>query len=117
MLTAMKKLILTSILISLFAISLSAQDFYLDENGVTVRCENAEFGDTGEVNDETYTKRTAADITPENAETTCTSGITDMIQLFYDKSDFNQDISSWDVSSVTDMGGMFDGASSFNHRL
>ena len=33
-------------------------DFYLNENGITVMCANAEFGDTGELNGITYTKRT-----------------------------------------------------------
>ncbi|MDA9907999.1 BspA family leucine-rich repeat surface protein, partial [Flavobacteriaceae bacterium] len=31
--------------------------------------------------------------------------------------EFNQDISSWDVSNVTDMNGMFEDASSFNQDI
>ena len=34
--------------------------------------------------------------------------------MFMDATSFNIDISSWDVSSVTDMQGMFNSASSFN---
>jgi len=35
------------------------------------------------------------------------SSVTDMGGMFYDATLFNQDISGWDVSNVTDMGGMF----------
>jgi uncharacterized protein (TIGR02145 family) len=37
--------------------------------------------------------------------------------MFYDDTYFNQDISSWDVSSVTDMSHMFNYANSFNSDL
>jgi len=42
------------------------------------------------------------------------SNVTDMSGLFYNASLFNGDISSWDVSNVTDMSGMFYNATSFN---
>ena len=39
---------------------------------------------------------------------------TDMKELFKDKTNFNGDISTWDVSNVTTMEGMFEGADKFN---
>ena len=47
----------------------------------------------------------------------CTSSITDMSQLFYDKNIFNDDISKWDTSQVTTMYGMFYMASAFNQAV
>jgi len=45
------------------------------------------------------------------------SSVTDMSNMFFNNDDFDQDISSWDVSSVTDMGSMFESASSFNQDI
>jgi len=45
-----------------------------------------------------------------------TSCITDMNKLFFGNTEFNQDISNWDVSNVTNMSDMFRGTN-FNHPL
>ena len=47
----------------------------------------------------------------------CTSGITDMSNLFEAKFDFNESIGDWDTSSVTTMNAMFFFASSFNQAI
>lgn len=102
--------------------------FYLAPNGVTVTCRLANNGDTGVVNGITYTKRSRADILPligTNASllaTTCTSGMTSMEQMFDGQRDpsaqtFNEDISSWDTSAVTDMYKAFNHAFLFNQDL
>ena len=92
-------------------------DFYLNPNGVTCMCPNAAFGETGVVNGITYTKRTKEQITEANAATTCTSGITDMSNLFSQNPNFNGNISSWDTSNVTNMYAMFLEATSFNQPI
>ena len=45
------------------------------------------------------------------------SSLKDMSGLFAGKTDFNSDITGWDVSNVTDMSEMFSGAHSFNQNL
>ena len=45
------------------------------------------------------------------------SSVTDMRQMFYFAPSFNGDLSSWDVSNVTDMSYMFTEASAFNGDL
>ena len=113
-----------------FTLNTSAQinpDFYVD-NG-TCKCPDANFGDTGTVTidgqQKTFTKRSRAqlDAIIANDEQdpeiglTCTSGITDMSNLFEDKLYFNQPLNNWDVSNVTDMSYMFQNADSFNKPL
>ncbi len=83
--------------------------FYLHQNGVTVLCPIASVNDVGFVNGIEYTKRTKILINITNANTTCTSGIDDMSNLFSMEGFFNQNISNWDTSNVTDMSGMFSG--------
>jgi len=38
-------------------------------------------------------------------------------ETFYDASSFNGDLSSWNVTSMTDLYATFNGASSFNRDL
>ena len=45
------------------------------------------------------------------------SNVTDMTELFKDKTNFNDDISNWDVSNVTSMNSMFAYAQSFNQDI
>ncbi len=106
-----------------------------------MRCPDAAVGDTGVINiggtDMTFTKRDRVGLlallgdpsTEAELATSCTSGVTDMSHLLVggaesgtsngvsDLSAFDVDISSWDTGSVTDMFGMFAGASAFNQPL
>ena len=95
--------------------------FFLHSNGITVRCPNAEVGDMGMVNGDTYTKRTVAQIQANLAiaATSCTSDINDMSSMFFITGGpaFNGDISSWDVSMVTNMSNMFLVARAFNRDI
>ena len=45
------------------------------------------------------------------------SNVTDMSYMFNGASNFNQDISGWNVSNVTNMHRMFLNASSFNQNI
>ncbi|MDA8763221.1 BspA family leucine-rich repeat surface protein, partial [Flavobacteriaceae bacterium] len=97
--------------------------FYLDANGVTVKCRGCNAGDQGVVNGVIYT---ALDQTMFAAKSTTdtdwpqmvTTLVTDMSDKFKnDVSSFNQNISSWDTSNVTNMSGMFDNARDFNQNI
>ena len=45
------------------------------------------------------------------------SNVTDMSDMFEGAESFNQDIGKWDVSNVTDMSSMFSSATSFNQDI
>ena len=96
-------------------------------NGTSIFCDSTANGASftisfnGSTN--TYTKRSRADISVSNAAASCTSGITDMSDLFradggYNGSTtFNDDISHWDTSSVTNTFAMFRAAAAFNQDI
>ena len=100
---------------------------YLAENGITIKaCEDANVGDTGVINGVTYTVVDEAMLRTmvangEDVTKVATTKVTDMSYLFYidsdTNSDFNQNISSWDVSNVTTMFGMFELAIDFNQPI
>ena len=91
----------------------SSGPYYVAPNGVTVMCPGVAVGDTFDINGVTYTKvdaTTLQSLAKANSaalSTSCTTGITSMENLFVNQDKFNVDISSWDVSSVRNMSGMF----------
>ena len=110
---------------------------YLDANGITIKAKDwAEAGDSGVINDVLYTivdERTLRFMIEENGDITkvCTSRITSMEELLgarkvpdgqnywvWDKNiEFNQNISSWDTSNVTNMSKMFSNLEVFNQDI
>ena len=103
---------------------------YLAENGVTIKARDwAVYGDSAIINGIEYTViseqslRNMIDL-GYDVTNVCTTKVTNMGGLFHldsnngtAENDFNQDISSWDVSNVTDMGGMFQNCTAFNQDI
>lgn len=97
-------------------VNLDAPLFFVDSvNNKTVKCPNANPGDTGSLNGKTYTGvnsiselRTIA-TDGNNLTCACTSNMTDLTELFYQGEVINswEDISEWDVSNVVSFQGMF----------
>lgn len=96
--------------------------FYLAENGITIKCPDAEAGEKGFVDGVEYEavdsellvlrKNEDADLSK-----VCTSLVTNMSYLFEYNKSFNQPIGNWDVSNVDRMQGIFFGARSFNQPI
>lgn len=93
--------------------------FFLADNGLTVLCPGVDVGESFALADRTFTRRTAEQIRGDVslAESSCTTGVQDLSQMFYGASLFDGDVSHWDTSLVTSMSSMFRGASSFNQPL
>ena len=91
--------------------------FEVLSNGVTIICPGIEVGKTFVIDGTTYTKLSRDAITPDNAATTCTTGITDMSSMFMSDRMFNQDIGHWDVSMVNNMSTMFQSADMFDQDI
>ena len=103
-----------TLLSALCIIGVHGQTFFLDNNGVTIKCINCEPGDTGVVQGTTYTavdntmlEAMADDHENQDLSTVCTTLVTEMISLFRFESNFNQDISGWDTSSMISNIEMF----------
>jgi len=119
---------------------------FLNKNGVTIMCPNAEVGDFGLVDGIEYEVvdramldqkiRDRVDITRvctslisdmnellygttlnQEIGSWDVSNVTNMSRMFFDNFHFDQDISAWDVSNVTDMSGMFALAERFNSPI
>ena len=102
----------------------SSNNVYLASNGVTIKASaGAESGDTGVLNGITYTVvdqyQLAYEIKQNSTEIhrLATTLVTYMSCVFCNNSNFNQDISNWDVSNVTTMYGMFESATAFNQDI
>jgi uncharacterized repeat protein (TIGR02543 family) len=96
-------------------------NFYLNANGLTCMCPNAQVGEIGFINGVRYEAVDNILIKTrvgQGADLTklCTSKVTNMVLLFGGNMQFNQPIGNWDVSNVTNMSGMFTN-SSFNQPI
>ena len=120
----MKKLLKLLVLIILIfsCESEPPNPLYLDSNGITIKAHKwAKIGDEGIINDVRYT---IVDIETlrnlinrgNSYDRVCTSFIADMSRLF-DSKETSQDISTWDVSNVQNMGRMFSYNNGFNSDI
>ena len=103
----MNKLLYIVLLISIGCQS----EIYRDENGIVKCQEDVPVGFIGEVDGVSYKVVDGQMLktmikNDEDLRFICTTKITDMSKLF-SESQFNGDISNWDLSNVTNMGFMF----------
>ncbi|MDB2314677.1 BspA family leucine-rich repeat surface protein, partial [Flavobacteriaceae bacterium] len=84
-------------------------------DGQTLKCSSADVGDYATINGKEYivvdNQSLNALKTLSNIDFTClcTTKVTDMSNLFYENTTFNQEIGNWDTSNVTNMSGLFEG--------
>ena len=109
---------------------------YLDENGVTIKAKDwGQVGDSGVVNGIEYTivdieMLLSMILNDEDLSKVCTTKITSLlidgfdnddqdnvVDGLFEETDFNQDISSWDVSNITNMYLLFKDNPSFNQNI
>ena len=57
------------------------------------------------------------DATEDDVSTCDVSHLTDLVEAFRSQSSFNDDIGSWDTSSITNMRSMFFHAKAFNQNI
>ena len=94
-------------------ISIGCQSkIYTVGNGIIKGQEDVEIGFIGEIDGVSYKVVDSLMLSTmikndEDLRFICTTKITDMSGMFYD-SQFNGDISNWDVSNVTNMSEMFE---------
>ena len=89
------------------------------ENG-TCKCPDATVGETATISGTTYTAVDNSTIQGEvdnGNVNVCTTLVTNMTDVFKDKSSFNSGISFWDTSNVTLMNSMFANATNFNQDI
>ena len=109
----------------IFFSSVFFADGYSYDNG-TLKCLNETIGQTFPVpelnNNYTKVNNLMFDTYKTNNQynkfaLSCTTGITNMSNLFRDQVAFNSNISTWDTSSVEDMYSMFGGTEAFNQDI
>tara|TARA_B100000925_G_scaffold79388_1_gene56267 strand:- start:462 stop:1310 length:849 start_codon:yes stop_codon:yes gene_type:complete len=115
----------------LFSLEIFSQNkplisIYLDDNNITIKCENAEIGDKKKINGKIYTvvnKSILVNMIKKENDVSClciskVKDLTGVIGNYYGiETNFNQDISSWDTSNVINMTGLFGQASKFNQDI